>query len=609
MTQIYIDDTVYTVTVASAATDTTITSSGTGTSLINTSAGGIHALNSISAGANVTLTDDGSGTLTISSVDTEDNLSNNTTSDLAEGTNQYFTDARVMTSLQTVSGDIIPSVDVTHNLGSSTKQWHSVYVGPGSLYIDNHKVLGSDISGDIDLTTDAGQNLNIQAGGDIIMSSTNSTTTINDNLIHLGPAANSATIQARGDLNVNGTLDIDTAEIGGFTVAGVKISNTGNIELETASPGYIHAITDDLYIGPITGAVKIDEGSITTTAGNLTIGAFGTVDIAGHYTSAETDSAISTATAALVDSAPAALDTLNELAAALGDDANFATTTATSIGTKWTQDNTKISNWDTAYGWGNHATPGYITGYTVTESDVTGHQAALSITESQISDLSHFSGAYTDLTGKPTIPSNNNELTNGAGYITTAEAISAVEGETTLDLSGTVTIDELTFTSGTYPWGESYNKLATDTNRVLELNASGSGYIYNVAPQTWIGDAAGAYFQSNSGAASTLKPFGGQNLEIGPNSLMTVSLEGDVSGGSFNGHEVVANKEGLTIPGVPAWGGYNFLSSGGGLSSATTPANGYPIVGIQQTTNINQSQPEAQFLINHMDYDISGGVR
>ena len=38
--------------------------------------------------------------------------------------------------------------------------------------------------------------------------------------------------------------------------------------------------------------------------------------------------------AGVVNSAPAALDTLNELAAALGNDANFATTTATSIGEK-----------------------------------------------------------------------------------------------------------------------------------------------------------------------------------------------------------------------------------------------------------------------------------
>ena len=38
--------------------------------------------------------------------------------------------------------------------------------------------------------------------------------------------------------------------------------------------------------------------------------------------------------ALIVDSSPAALNTLNELAAALGDDANFSTTITTSIGTK-----------------------------------------------------------------------------------------------------------------------------------------------------------------------------------------------------------------------------------------------------------------------------------
>jgi len=52
----------------------------------------------------------------------------------------------------------------------------------------------------------------------------------------------------------------------------------------------------------------------------------------------------------------------------------------------------KTANWDTAYGWGNHASAGY--GY------------------------SNFSGSYTDLSNKPTIPSNTNQLTNGSGYIT-----------------------------------------------------------------------------------------------------------------------------------------------------------------------------------------------
>ena len=49
-----------------------------------------------------------------------------------------------------------------------------------------------------------------------------------------------------------------------------------------------------------------------------------------YYTDARADARV----ALIVDSSPATLNTLNELAAALGDDPNFATTTATSIGLK-----------------------------------------------------------------------------------------------------------------------------------------------------------------------------------------------------------------------------------------------------------------------------------
>ena len=48
----------------------------------------------------------------------------------------------------------------------------------------------------------------------------------------------------------------------------------------------------------------------------------------------------------------------------VGNIANVETT----IGTKWTTNSTKISNWDTAYTWGNHASAGYITGYTETST-------------------------------------------------------------------------------------------------------------------------------------------------------------------------------------------------------------------------------------------------
>src|SRR5210317_740419 len=51
-------------------------------------------------------------------------------------------------------------------------------------------------------------------------------------------------------------------------------------------------------------------------------------------TSAAVKDYVDTEVAGLVDSAPATLDTLNELAAALGDDASFSATMSTSLGNR-----------------------------------------------------------------------------------------------------------------------------------------------------------------------------------------------------------------------------------------------------------------------------------
>ena len=53
-----------------------------------------------------------------------------------------------------------------------------------------------------------------------------------------------------------------------------------------------------------------------------------------YHTDARADARAQLKIDALVDSAPNTLDTLNELAAALGDDANFSTTITNSIATK-----------------------------------------------------------------------------------------------------------------------------------------------------------------------------------------------------------------------------------------------------------------------------------
>jgi hypothetical protein len=61
------------------------------------------------------------------------------------------------------------------------------------------------------------------------------------------------------------------------------------------------------------------------------------------YTQAEIDTIVTTQVNNLIDSAPSALNTLNELAAALGDDASFATTVTNSLATKKTEISSAIS--------------------------------------------------------------------------------------------------------------------------------------------------------------------------------------------------------------------------------------------------------------------------
>lgn len=66
------------------------------------------------------------------------------------------------------------------------------------------------------------------------------------------------------------------------------------------------------------GASIVDVGTSTTSV----------------WSSSKTDTSINTAVAALVDTSPIALDTLNELAAALADDPNFATTMTNALALK-----------------------------------------------------------------------------------------------------------------------------------------------------------------------------------------------------------------------------------------------------------------------------------
>tara|TARA_R110002167_G_scaffold239894_2_gene445062 strand:+ start:4510 stop:5412 length:903 start_codon:yes stop_codon:yes gene_type:complete len=63
------------------------------------------------------------------------------------------------------------------------------------------------------------------------------------------------------------------------------------------------------------------------------------------------------------------------------------------------------------------ATPTTIAGYGITDA---------------------FSGAYADLSGKPTIPTNNNQLTNGAGYTTNTGTVTPTSTDILTNKSGAI---------------------------------------------------------------------------------------------------------------------------------------------------------------------------
>jgi hypothetical protein len=137
-------------------------------------------------------------------------------------------------------------------------------------------------------------------------------------------------------INNGGTLKIQRSGIGNeVTVAANQVDISGNLDVGSGID-----VTGNITVSGTVDGVDIATrdtlfGGLTSSSGVLTNGVTATTQSAGDNstkvaTTAYTDTAVSN----LVDSAPGTLNTLNELAAALGDDANFSTTVTNSIATK-----------------------------------------------------------------------------------------------------------------------------------------------------------------------------------------------------------------------------------------------------------------------------------
>ena len=63
-----------------------------------------------------------------------------------------------------MTGHILPSANITYDLGSTSLMWRDIYVGPGSLYVNGKKVIEDD-SGTISISTDVDQALKVATSG------------------------------------------------------------------------------------------------------------------------------------------------------------------------------------------------------------------------------------------------------------------------------------------------------------------------------------------------------------------------------------------------------------------------------------------------------------
>jgi hypothetical protein len=179
----------------------------------------------------------------------------------------------------------------------------------------SRKIEFKDSSANVDakIETDASGNLLItNTGGDISIGDTSSD-------IFVGDGTNNIDIvfeqggEIRGTAGVTVTLGASDSSIRMATDLNLNsndITNGGAIEGASFSDGTISGIT------------FIDEDSFATNSATRV------------PTQQSIKAYVDTQVAGVVDSAPAALDTLNELAAALGDDANFSTTTSTALGNR-----------------------------------------------------------------------------------------------------------------------------------------------------------------------------------------------------------------------------------------------------------------------------------
>ena len=262
----------------------------------------------------------------------------------------------------------------------------------------------------------------------------------------------------RTDAEIQAIIDANSA---GFITTYVD-TNTQLSDADIAAMGYIKTDTNtqlsDADIAAF-GYIKTDTNTQRTDA---EINALITTGISGLATETYVDNAVSN----LVDTAPTTLDTLNELAAALGDDPNFATTVSTNIGNV----SSRVTTLENA---------GFITTDTNTQlsdADIAAFGYIKTDTNTQLSDadIAAFGYIKTDTNTQRTDAEIDARIAlNPEGYITSASLPTVNNGQLTLTTSTGLNGGSSVFTANQS--GNSTFNVSLDLSELVDMTADVSG--------------------------------------------------------------------------------------------------------------------------------------
>ena len=195
-----------------------------------------------------------------------------------------------------------------------------------STNLSNHESDTTNVHGIADTSLLATTSYVDTAESDAVTSANSYSDSLAVNYDPVGSAsavASDLTDHENSTTNVHGIADTSL-------LATTSYVDTAESDAITSANSYSDSLAVNYDVAGAASAVASD----LTDHENSTTNVHGIDDTSELATKTYADSAAATAVSNLIDSAPETLNTLNELAAALGDDANFATTVANNIATK-----------------------------------------------------------------------------------------------------------------------------------------------------------------------------------------------------------------------------------------------------------------------------------